>query len=310
MLDSQAVGDAQYAIPTGRAYRNAAGSFYADKIHIFPFGEKLRFEGDLEPNGETNEPRLYMGTAGLLNFGHIRAMRPSHVIFFDVNPFQTIFWNVVIDGVRSNEKYKDFCAMLNYAEVMTAKVVERRLKGHEYSARGSWTQILSHDDGVSLSRKSFARCAASFSSFLDQIKFSEDDYAFLRTLAAEGAIGTLTLDLFDEQGWAQLGTALRDMNARDNFMPAYADALYISSVLRFVDTQSDWTGRKMTGMTLGGLSQVLHPEKSIVMDYRGNYTPHQFHSLMKEKKPWLYHRQEAKASAPEPGEGRSAPHFG
>lgn len=302
-LDHRLAGDSQCAIPTGRAYVGANGP-YADKIHVIPFAEKLQ-------NLPSAEPRLYMGTAGLMNFGHLRDIKPDYAILFDVNPFQIVFWNVVLSALRHNDTMEGFRQVLNYAEVISRRIISRKLGHIEFSSAGSWTEVLNQDDGVSLSRKAFTSSAASFSSYLDSISFSQEDYAFIKSMAEQGRIGTLTLDVFDPKAWEQLSAHLKELHAEDASVPLKADSLYLSSVLRFADNHSDWTGRTLKDLSMEGLSAILDPSAGMVIDHRGHYTADHFYNQTNKEKPWLLQPRtlSSRVSAPASGAGPLVPLF-
>lgn len=275
MLDHEPVGEGLCPIPTGRAYMGSAG-VYGDKIHVMPFGE--RFRDGVEPRGG-----LYMGTAGLMNLAHIARIKPSHAILFDVNPFQTIFSNVVISAAKYNPNYEDFRRTLNYGEILTRRIMNRRLEGVRFSSIGSRTEIFDGGDKKTLSRKTFPSAAVSFSSHLDVMGFRREDYDYIHEMASKGRMSTLTLDVFDVAAWRQLEAFLRVATG----LPNKASVLYVSSIFSFVNADSDWTGRKLKEISLVGLSNILDTKSSIVIDHQREYTAGQYYRFLEEGKPWL-----------------------
>ncbi|PZQ46628.1 MAG: hypothetical protein DI551_04785 [Micavibrio aeruginosavorus] len=252
---------------------------------------------------------LYMGTAGLINFGHIRNIRPSYAVLFDVNPHQIIYWNVVLSGVRQNQTYEGFRSFLNYSEVISKNMIAQKLGGQEFSARHSMTNVFHDGDPQSLSRQTFFYSARSFSSYMDEINFDEKDYALLRGMVMEDRIGALTLDVFDVEGWQQFSGFLKEMRADYSDFPKAVDTIYVSSVFRFVKADTDWTGRKINTLNNNGIFSILDAQKSVVIDSATVYSVSEFQTRTKDNA-WPSLRQaRKKESAPASGVDRSAPHF-
>jgi len=308
-LDHQPVGESLCAIPTGRAYRNGS-SLYADKIHVFPYGESLGVLQSVPMYG-VRPPALYMGTAGLINIGNICKLKPSYAVLFDVNPLQTIFWNVVLSADKQNESYEGFRNTLDYSEIIAFNVIKQKWRNVQFSAPESMTSALHNGNPESLSRKTFPRCSQTFSTYLDEIRFTSDDYAYFHHMAVQGRIGTLTLDMFDHAGWRQLSASLCAMRAMDARLPQAVDNMYVSSVFRFVKADTDWTGRKLKEISSSGIFEVLDPEKGVVMDWEGVYSIPEFKTCrMKGDTEWPSQKLPTqKESAPALGAGRLALHF-
>lgn len=275
-LDHEVIGSKLVSIPTGRAYNGNRG-LYADKIHIAPFSEKPQKLNDIAFGG------LYMGTAGLMNLAYLAQIRPRYAVFFDVNPFQTVYNNVLLSIIRANETYDGFRQSANYAEDMAKRVISRKLAGVEFSSVGSWTSMISHDDGMSLSRRSFVGSAMLVSATLDQIGYTQSDYALIKEMADHNRVGTLTLDVFDEIAWQQLAQSLGGI-LNDPRMPL---TFYFSSILNFARRESDWTGRPLNGANLSGFLSCFPVRDAVIVDNRGQYNGNEFQNLMKEEKPWL-----------------------
>ena len=296
-LDHEVVGDDVFPIDSGRAYCRSNG-LYADKIHTFPIDENFRCLGQkIQPTGG-----LYLGTGGLLNLKYLSQAKASHGILFDINPFQTIFWNVVIGSIRNNESYDAFKLSLNYSEIFTRKIIQRKLQRQSFSSAGSYTEKFDCNLNVSLLRRGFSHHSFCISSCLSDVNFHEDDYKHIRKMACDKKLSTLTLDMFDEASWVQLFKVLEAHHEENKDTPSIPNFVYVSSIFNFLHTQKDWTGKSLENISA---PSFVMGDRTVILDNRTLYEPEEFlNHVLREKEKCQKLQPNHQVSVPAYGKGK------
>jgi hypothetical protein len=233
----------------GRAYRIPRGTFSVPKIHIdhihaLPVAEKSP-HNVLESLSESDERlgTIYMGTAGLLNFGFIGAMRPGAAILFDINPAQTMFWNRAFDLLAQTNSPEEFMdAVVESSPDIYKKLTKLYgLAGKNFDPLDNLTPRL-------CIRRAFRNSPLEDwrqRGFEYGYQWMKDKmgYEHLREMAQQKAIGALTIDVLDRAAWAQLSDHL---HKNVSGAPPHVRTMYISNIESFVwDQAIDFVGRTM-----------------------------------------------------------------
>ncbi|MBI1328028.1 MAG: hypothetical protein GC136_10360 [Alphaproteobacteria bacterium] len=252
----------------GRAYRKASG-IYSNEIHVAIVGEPHHVETQQELKQDLGEnmPLIYAGTAGLVNFGYIAALKPAGVILWDVNYAQSVFWTIMIEALAKNETLQDFLTFLKDSPNIVTDAVTRSLQksNTEFFTASESTPgpYIRHniypyrlprnieewiEDALNNNDDSYIRG--------DLTWLTDDAYATLHTLAKNNAIGVLTLDITHMRSFDQLAGELKKapLELVDTDKPDEAptirsnpkiDIMYISNIFAFLSRSHDWTRRKI-----------------------------------------------------------------
>lgn len=219
----------------GRAYRVTNAQTRNFEIHIGQMqalainesdpNELLHyFRGNDDRNGT-----LYMGTAGLLNFSYIAAMRPGAAILFDNNPAQVWFWNHVLNLLVEREGPEQFMDSI----VTSAPDIYIKLKRlHIEAARPMAAEIVIWSASECINAAFHESPLHDWRSQISKPGYEwigdRVGYSHLQEMARQKAIGVLTLDVLDKEAWAQLAEYLIE-NVSD--APRKVQTMYISNVI-------------------------------------------------------------------------------
>lgn len=250
-LNHVLVSPHQRSFSNGRAYAKPDASTdkppaaHVSLIYGLCFGEMPTEEllGDLTKQDHTGT--LYMGAAGFQNLSYVGTMRAGGAILFDINPIQTWFWNYILPMLANETSGEAFMDCL----------VSRLPEMQHHVARMFCESGNDHPFLTRALDKSTARMILTLHTFistpLEQWRlhrnaglhwvWDRDAYAHLHDMARRDAIGALTLDILDQEGWMQLAQHL-DTNPCG--APSGIKTIYLSNILTFLTGEDTFTCRR------------------------------------------------------------------
>lgn len=285
-LNKEVVSDDMGTTPVGRAYKKDSG-FYFNKVHVFSIAEDRAWHLNLEKTFSENPDKfggqVYMGAAGLLNFGFIAATKPAAVVLFDVNATQAMFWNDAIRALAENEKVEGFIEFLKEeCEKLPLSLVKAfNDKSCPFIQKvlidGAYRDSCELEDWIEWGLKNF-----NSDTF-----WMKRGYEHLHLLAKHRAIGAVTLDVLDKKACQHLKNYLDNVEYRpalvskdksstkEEFSPLASqkgtaiDMLYISNIFGFLDGEKDFSGRDLKNATSKrareNLSMLLRSSESTII---------------------------------------------
>jgi len=187
---------------------------------------------------------LHAGAAGFVNMGYIAHSRANAALLFDINAYQTLFWNIVIQKIADNEKAQDFRSALTTLpaeiEARAAKQFPLRLRELFHQSCNAWKQGSIFKDPA---QDDFQRWVNG-RDYSPDTKWMHDDvlYAHLHALAKNNAIGAVTLDITSTAACAAVKDYLKEHHTA-------ARILYVSNILNFMQSpvrKTDFIGRDVS----------------------------------------------------------------
>lgn len=231
-------------IAGGRAYKlpdATKESFpaYAAQVHIATCGELSCTDTikGLRKHQELGryENSAYLGFAGFLNLTYIAAAKPATAILADINPFQTQFWERTIDMMAALPELPDFMNYVRNLEPILEQTISQVHMVGPYELGANYANTLSNPVEVLP-----IRALLPFQDWLKEedtpdLHWIKDGYDHLHSMAKQGKIGAVTIDVTDNAAWAQLDQHLNDQNLR-------VGIAYVSNVYNFVGART-WRER-------------------------------------------------------------------
>lgn len=250
---------ATIAIPGGRAYSTTRQfGFHAGQIHMELIGESAIADDFL---GWLNGPAmggLYMGCGGMVNLSLIASAKSQGAILFDLNPFQTMFWNRIIPLIAAIPDAQTFVSVYRHAETLMSSNLTQIFG--DMTIQHNYAHAL--EPGDKPGRALRAKLDPDDFTNTDVIEYDwlRRGYSHLHDMARAGAIGAVTLDATDAAGWKQIGDVL---NKRD----LKIDGIYFSNIFLFLSHPFDWSGRPNDGAwqrAIDNMRSVMAPHARII----------------------------------------------
>ncbi|HNQ92291.1 MAG TPA: hypothetical protein PKI93_05095 [Alphaproteobacteria bacterium] len=265
------------AIPGGVGYLK--GEFiHADQIHLAPVAEGNHMKALDFLSGKTRKrPMVYVGVGGMINFGYIARLKPDHVVLFDVNPLQTLFWEKCIERIPKNN-LDQFIKFVSSSENLMADQLKNRFHDVSFSIEDCISYKYSivdmptspHEWSRGFFRRMSPKLWAQGIDGIDHTWRTEDGYQTIKDLVATGNFETITLDIFDEERCHLVG----EMVSRMGFETG---VIYLNSLHRFLNRETDWTGRRgldTSETTFRRNASLLLPTKERIFIHADHLTHH------------------------------------
>lgn len=236
------------ASPFGRAYKahstlNKDFDFYAGRILFGSVGEEaenhIALMQEIAREREAFAGRVYMGAAGLLNLSYIDAIRPGAVLFYDVNPIQTLFWNIAIETAANCPKLDDFLSFIDWAPTLLIGQVMAHA-GEVYLQDHCIRKATAATPRIAMGMTVHSNSGVLLDKNGDGLWRNAKGYAHFHALAKSGAAGAITLDVLDRKGWAQLAG---HFGRQADPLARHAGIAYVSNIFLHLNGLNDWTGR-------------------------------------------------------------------
>jgi len=232
-LSQTTVGDRTTLVEGQRAYI-INGQPYFCNVHFERVSESWMTHEVLQRHFKSNtalQKRIWAGTAGEVNLAYITATKAPAAILFDINPFQTLFWNKFFTFVSETpdhqefaqksqqfikEFYYDLSNQFNLASIqkdhpglhMKAPVTQ------QYNQEGfisSPIRNMTYRDFYQQIRGYLGWKEIGFTSCADkdlQWIANKENYTHLHLMAKNNAVAAVTLDISDTPSCEQLRYAL------------------------------------------------------------------------------------------------------
>ncbi|MBI1326662.1 MAG: hypothetical protein GC136_03365 [Alphaproteobacteria bacterium] len=234
--------------PTGRAYKRKDGLPCFDEVFFKPIGEDVvRHRRQQEVIAENKAIRngVYIGTAGIANYGYMAHSRASAAILFDINPLQRLLHEEMIKIFAANPTLegaqKELLELpqrfIKRVESSLTKEQVEKLKGVGVlkNPRVNPSYVVSYRDP-----EIFSEELASFIGMPREDRTDRrhpimglDDrktYAHLHALAKNNAIACVTLDIKDTKGWQVITKHIKANGAE-------VSLAYVSNIFYFMRGQ-------------------------------------------------------------------------
>lgn len=231
---------------------------YAGPIHLAIVGENLvRHRNNMREISRnfSLQNALYAGAAGFVNLGYIACSKASGALFFDINAYQTLFWNLSIKKMAECERSIDFRNSLDQI--------------------GSDIELAALEKCTPGLRKNFKKECLPFgdSMFKDLLQedlpkwvhyrskgspdgawmHDENLYKHIHLLAKNQALGAITLDVTSAEACEEVRRYLDEWNMGIRL-------LYASNILNFMQSPvrtRDFIGRNVHGNMQGDARRNL-----------------------------------------------------
>lgn len=250
-------------------YPNGKG-IYADYIHLGSIGEPRH--ADAIRHFASHAPLrngLYVGAGGMTNLAYISELNPAKAVLADVNALQTVFWEVVIEGLADCSKPAVFSAFMENSQQMVRVAAQRKFRGLDLVNDGSVSHTLSAGQNAPILKAKNLFRGLGPPSWLKTREardiLAPARYDVLHARARAGDIRAETLDVLDGAGCARLGDSFR----RAVFPRALAYVSNIRECLRPSEGR-DFTGRGGLDATAGNfwsnLTRLLPAREKYVVE--------------------------------------------
>ena len=226
-----------------RGYPKGEG-IHADFVHFASIGEGSHGDAmDFLANRLPVRDAIYFGVAGMLNLSYIARLRPRKARLIDVNPLQTLFWQVTIDKLAGCEELPDFLTSIERSEAEVAARAREAFRGATLVRAGAMSETFGYVAGPLLKKDRGTYRGESVVTWLgrqnraDQAWRNPESYKFLHQLALAGDMDAVTLDLLNKHDCQRLS---------GDFVVADASTVvvYASNIRLFLFGNEDFTGRK------------------------------------------------------------------
>jgi len=232
---------------------------YAGPVHIGVIAENMELhKKNMEKIAGTPEFQggIYAGAAGFVNMGYIAHSRASAALLFDINAYQSLFWNLVLGRIMENNDCRSFRQSIEtLAPDMHRAASEkfspclRSLFRREADFFGGGLFKGRNNDG-DLQLNHLLNASSPDGGWM------HDDalYGHIRSLACAGAIGAVTLDIANSAACAEVARYLDDRGAKLRL-------LYVSNILNFMQhpvRHKDFIGRAVTAGTRARAQENLY----------------------------------------------------
>ncbi|PZO88385.1 MAG: hypothetical protein DI626_01865 [Micavibrio aeruginosavorus] len=231
------------------ASASGENSPYAGPIHLTVVGENISFhKRHLEKisTAKALQGGLYAGAAGFINLSYIAASKASGAVLFDINVYQTLFWNIVFEKIARNSDKAHF------REDLSNIALDLREKGdlQPGSIRESFAAACKNAGTTlfkNLSEDTLPQWIEKDSRISPEGTWMHDSaaYAHIRSLVKGRAIGAVTLDITDRAACHHMGRYLDGDGAKIRL-------LYASNILNFLQPvirKTDFIGRRISDRT-------------------------------------------------------------
>lgn len=217
---------------------------YAGPIHLSVVGENLeRHKMHLQKLSETPSLQggLYAGAAGFVNLGYMAAAKSSAGLLFDINTYQTLFWNLVFERIARcpapGAFRKELCAIIPDIDAAALHAHKEPLR-ETFHRNCSYFHV-SHFKGLASENLSHWIESSSENSPDGHWMHDPALYSHIRALVLGNAIGAITLDISSKKACNEVRDFLteRDISVR---------TLYVSNILNFMQSpvrKTDFIGR-------------------------------------------------------------------
>lgn len=231
---------------------------YAGPIHMTIVGENPSFH-KMHLEKVASNPALqggvYAGAAGLVNLAYIAESKASAALLFDINAYQTLFWNLVFEKIKANacagDFRKDFCNI--------AQDIHAAQKDYPATLRENFRAVC-HGAGTTLfkdmSEERLGEWIRQDSRNSTEGRWLHDPslYTHIRELVQENAIGAVTLDITNGAACKQVEKYLWQNGG-------CARLLYASNILNFLQPvirRTDFIGRRISDRTQQNTKENLY----------------------------------------------------
>ncbi len=233
------------ALPTESGPRQP----YAGPIHVTVVGENVSFHKrhiEAVASKPALQGGLYAGAAGFINMSYIASSKSAAAFLFDINAYQTLFWNLVFEKVRRSAYADDF--RKDFSNI--AHDIRLAQKGHPSALRENFAAVC-HGARTTLFKdlpeEKLSQWIEQESRTSPEGRWMHDQslYTHIHKLALNNAIGAVTLDITNHAACAQV-----EKNLRDN--SSSVRLLYASNILNFLQPvirRTDFIGRSISDRT-------------------------------------------------------------
>lgn len=217
---------------------------YAGPIHLSVIGENLdRHRTHLRTVSNTPafQGGLYAGAAGFVNLSYMAAAKASAGLLFDINTYQTLFWNVVFDKISKSPTPSAFRKHLSS---IIPDMESAAMRTFKEPLREAFRRNCDRFSGAlfkSLPAVDLARWIMTGSQTTPDGAWMHDPalYRHIRALVLNKAIGAITLDISSKKACDEVRNFLdgHDISVR---------TLYVSNILNFMQSpvrKTDFIGR-------------------------------------------------------------------
>ncbi|HEU4839180.1 MAG TPA: hypothetical protein VFS88_07205 [Micavibrio sp.] len=215
---------------------------YAGPIHLAVIGENLeRHSMHLQTvsNTPSLQGGLYAGAAGFVNLSYMAAAKASAGLLFDINTYQTLFWNIVFDKVAKSSTPAAFRKNLSS---IIPDIESAALRSFKEPLRETFRRNCDYANGAlfkGLPAGELSHWIMTPSRPAGLWMHDPALYSHVRALVLNKAIGAITLDISSRKACDEVRKFLdgHDISVR---------TLYVSNILNFMQSpvrKTDFIGR-------------------------------------------------------------------
>ena len=262
-LNQSVISPDMVSLPIGRGYQFNGVSTDAP-VHVQAIMPSFLNQGALlsefEKCADQNSCDFYMGVGGLMNLSYIATLKPKAALLVDVNPVQTLFWQQIFADLKTHKRPKDFLKAARRCEDNLRDVLKTAFDGDvDIAGTQNVERFINGQTILNLQQ--------DFPSWLkinlpDRGWFVGAQYDVLHEMAANGALGALTLDIADVSACNELADFTNSKNLK-------ADFFHVSNIFDFMRGGVDWVGREgspsLAQITQQNVRSLLKPETGRVV---------------------------------------------
>ncbi len=268
-LNNEVVSPEQVMLPAdlGRAYSLDEKSFYGSSdIHVKSIAEEHYGRVlSVQHNRNIQKGGVYAGAAGMVNLSYIGALQASKAILFDLNAYQKIFWDVVLDVIAATPELSEFKRQFpDLREIVKNKVKSIFMDANAFSLSDADPDYVPKVMGYrGLTSNEDLNRWLHMDSYQGDMMW-QNFYSHIHDLAKDGSIAAITFDVCDYAAGQQLKQALNEEGH------SHLDYIYISNIFNFLGGTSDFSTRFNAQGGLGvegakqNLSEVLNNDSLII----------------------------------------------
>lgn len=228
------------------AGENGGLESYAGPVHMGVVGENIACHED-HMRTIASTPALkygiHAGAAGFINLAYMAHSKAAAGLLFDINAYQTLFWNIVFEKIRACKTAKSFRESLLDIEDDIETVASERFSR---TLRKVFQDKCDSNGGAcikGLPPPKLERWITSGSAEMPESAWMYDQiqYAHIRNMVLNNAIAAITLDITSRKACDQVKRFLDDSKAAIRL-------LYVSNILNFMEPQirsTDFIGRPL-----------------------------------------------------------------
>lgn len=227
---------------------NAAGikQSYATPIHLAVVAENLNLHKQHMASiaaSPTLKGGVYAGAAGIVNLSYIANSKASSAILFDINVYQTIFWNLTIEKIAEcktayafRKRFETIAQDIEAAQRQYPRALRKRFNDE--------CQNFETETFKGLSNEKLSRWIQTSSKNAPEGQWMHDEnlYAHIHSLVKNNAIGAITLDITNNAACEHVEKYLLDKDTSVRL-------LYVSNIFGFMQApfrRTDFVGRELS----------------------------------------------------------------